>query len=269
MSLKNLAKQVIKQNKLANVSTEESLLQVLDAFLINKISSQKSSRKAFNPSSLYKCGRQVYYSLKDFPENKKVYPRSARILEVGTALHEWVQDHVFMEIAKDNGAIQMIPIEELPVYGKEGIEFIREHKSSPMEVKFIDRRYTEQIPISAMVDGAIQFQNKYYIFEFKTINPDDFAQLYEPLLDHRKQAAVYSMCLGITDVIFLYMCKGTQNWKPFIVPYNQDQYDWVVDRLKSLEIDLLSNTLPAPEVTKNCTFCGYKSLCEKDISEKG
>jgi hypothetical protein len=259
-----------QEKKDASKTIEEQFLTALDKYLVKSRSTAEEERKqrlAFNPSSVYKCQRQIWYKLKGYKGNKKVYARSVRILEVGTALHEWVQREVFMDmnLASDS-QIKLIPLEELPSYGVEGIEFLREHHAPPMEVKYLDRRWTKKIPISAMVDGALSFKGEYMLFEFKTINPDDFKLLIEPLKDHVKQGSVYSMSLDVPKVIFVYFNKGDQNWKAFIYTYDESQYKWVQHRLQTIEEHYVDDTLPPAEASDQCQWCPFKKLCEANVS---
>lgn len=268
MGLKNLAKQVREEEKSLKAPVQEKFVEALDQFIVRsrtRKAEERPVRKAFNPSSYYKCARMQWYKLQGVPEKKQRNARSERILEVGTALHEWVQTKVLMEIdAESDSLIHLVPKEEIPAYGKVGIEFIEEHNAAPTEVKFIDTRYTKEIPISAMVDGVIHFQGKDYLFEFKTINPKDYSTLIEVPSDYVKQGALYSLCTGISSVIFLFICKGTQNWKAFVIEYTDAQREWVVQRIQQIESHVLSGTLPDKEVSDQCKWCGYKMLCDKD-----
>lgn len=264
MSLKKLASQIKKEKREQEKTIEERFIEAIDEFMTAPPTEVRKKRLAFNPSSYYKCMRAKWYELKEVPATDgKVYARSQRILGVGTALHEWIQG-ILMEMDRSGAGIKLIPIEEIPAYGKEGFEVIREHKSSPMEIKFLDYRFTEIFPISAMVDGALDFNNKHMLFEFKTINPSDFEFLFEPLIDHIKQGAIYALCTGVRQVMFLYMCKGTQNFKAFFVQYTDEQMEWVVNRCRTIEEYYKADELPPKEESDQCKWCAYKSLCQKD-----
>lgn len=268
MSLKKLASKVKKEKKESDKTFEEHFTGAIDKFFIDPPGGERTRRLAFNPSGYYKCVRQTYYHLKGIPSKKKRYARSERILQVGTALHEWIQREVLMVMdVQDDSPIRLLPKEELPSFGKDGIEFINEHHAPPMEVKFLDHRFTKRFPISAMVDGSLTMLNKNFLFEFKTINPKDFEMLIEPLTDHIKQGAIYSLSTGVRSVMFLYLCKGTQNWKPYLVTYTDDQIDWVVSRIQTTEDYVLRDELPPKEVSDQCKWCGYKQLCEKELKE--
>lgn len=266
MGLKSLANQIKKEQKERNKSFEEKFLGEIDKFLVDKgiEKAEKDSRLAFRPSQYYKCERQSFYFLKGYKGVDNIYPRSQRILQVGTKLHEWIQKDVFMVMSRENYPIKLLPKNELPFYNADGVVIIEEHSAPPMEIKFLDYRFTKEFPISAMIDGALEYDGFPFIFEFKTINPKDFEYLIEPVPDHIKQGALYALCTGLRKVMFLYMCKGTQNLKAYTVTYNDEQLNWVINKLRSIEEKVLNNELPDKEVGPNCNFCPYKSLCDSE-----
>jgi CRISPR/Cas system-associated exonuclease Cas4 (RecB family) len=259
---------LVKEIQLTNKTDAELFVDLLDKFIIDsKINNQKEERLAFRPSSYYKCTRQVWYFLNEFPQDLKVNPQSERRLKVGTALHEWIQRNILMELDKNSSDFKLLKKEDMPVYGIEGIEFIDEHGAAETEIKFLDYRFSRIFPISAMVDGAFHFKGKDYIFEFKTIQPSDYKSLKEPLKDHKKQGAIYSLCLGIPNVMFLYLDKGTQRWQAFSFVYSENHYLWVKRRIDIIEHYVEQKILPPKEVSKDCTYCPYKKFCEKDAKE--
>ncbi|MGA4519286.1 hypothetical protein ACPA0F_18670 [Solibacillus silvestris] len=266
MSLKKLANKVKKEQKELDKPFAEHFTDALDKYLVAPKTGGRSTRLAFRPSQYYKCVRQTYYFLSGVQGKSKRYPRSERILQVGTALHEWIQREILMKMdLEEESTIRLVPKEELPAFGKEGIEFLEQHDAPPMEVKFLDTRFTSVFPISAMVDGSLTMQGKNFLFEFKTINPRDFANLIEPLTDHIKQGAIYALSTGVRSVMFLYLCKGTQEWKPYLVTYTDEQLEWVVERIQTTENYVVNDELPPKEVSSQCQWCGYKTLCDKEL----
>lgn len=270
MSLANLASFVRSSEDKKEPSFEDQFIKVIEDYLVDsryQAELERDTIPAFRPSSYYKCKRQVWFSLHGTAAQKQ-YPRSIRILEVGTALHEWIQEDVFMKLGINN-PVTLLGVEDLPVHNQEGIEFIKEHSAPPMEVKFRDYRFTRVVPISGMIDGFFNFLNKDCLFEFKTINPDDFKYLLQPLEDHKKQGALYSMCLGIRYILFLYLCKGTQNWKPYLVEYSEEDYKQVKETISEIENYFLRKLPPPKEDSKECRWCLFKNTCQKVGDYKG
>jgi CRISPR/Cas system-associated exonuclease Cas4 (RecB family) len=248
-----------------NIKTEgDTFTDLLDNFIGLKFNVKREGRLAFRPSSYYKCNRQVWYFLKGFPEKINMTSKTHRILGVGTALHEWVQNNILTELNKESNNFTLLTKFEIPSFNKKGITFIDEHNSSPIEIKFLDERFTHLFPISAMVDGAFEFNNKYYIFEFKTMNSTAYSFLKKPLEDHIKQGAIYSLCLEIPNVMFLYLNKSTEDWKAFNIKYDYKSHDWVKQKLNYLENYVEQDILPEREVSKNCSYCPFKKYCDYD-----
>jgi CRISPR/Cas system-associated exonuclease Cas4 (RecB family) len=260
--LKNLAKRVKKEVKEATKSTEDKFVDSIDKFILNR--DMREGSKSIKPSSYYNCTRQVWYNLLDYPAKHKPSARGMRILDVGTAIHEYIQGEVLMKM----GDISLVPFEEIPVYGVEGVEFIKEHSSSPMEVKVRDYRFTKKYPLSYMVDGLFEFGGFRYIFEFKTINTKDFQFLFEPLKDHLMQGAVYSLSLGIRKVLFLYMDKNDQNFKAYEHTYSDEELDFCKAKVLEIEKYLLDLKLPEKEESYKCKYCSFKTFCANNIEAK-
>lgn len=265
--LRKLAQSVKKEIKEANKPFEELFLEAVDTYLIkSRMHKEEEHGKSLSikPSSYYKCVRKLWYELLQFPKKPKYYAKSIRTLENGTVLHEWIQTQVFMDMDKGDYAIKLLPAEELPAYGKPNIEFIKQHSAPDMEVKFKDYRFTDKYPVSAMIDGFMEFRGLRMLFEFKTINPQDFDLLYEPLKDHIKQGAIYALCLGIPRVMFVYYNKGNSEMKAYMIEYNDDQIAWAEARVR--DIDDYTNNLDFPykEEGKDCQYCSYSKICKDD-----
>jgi len=270
MSLKKLAQSIKKEIKEASKPFEDLFLDAVDSYLIKsrvKKEDEHGKSLSIKPSSYYKCARKLWYELLQFPKKPKYYAKSIRTLENGTVLHEWIQTQVFMDMDKGEYHIKLLPAEELPSFNKEGIEFIKEHDAPAMEIKFRDYRYTKY-PVSAMIDGFMEFQDSRMLFEFKTINPKDFDMLYEPLKDHIKQGAIYALSLGLPRVIFVYYNKGNSDMKAYLVKYTDVQIEWAKTRVHY--IDECTNNLdfPPKEEGRDCTYCSFKSLCDKEFCGK-
>lgn len=271
--LSGLAKMLKQSSEKKEKTTEERVLGVIDKFLVaspeDKGKEPRVDRLAFRPSGIHKCARELYYFLTREEGTERNTARSMRILEVGTALHEWIQTEVFMEIDKlDKFPIKLLSSEDMPTYGTEGISYLKEHNAPPMEIKFLDSRWTKKFPVSAMVDGAFTFDNTDMLFEFKTINTKDFSMLIEPKKEHKLQGAIYVLCTGIKNVMFMYLDKNTQELKSYIVNYTDEQLDWIVSRMQDIESHVERGEIPDKEVSQNCRWCKYTKSCKRDTNEE-
>ena len=84
-------------------------------------------------------------------------------------------------------------------------------------------------------------------------------------MDHIKQGAIYALSTGVRSVMFLYLCKGTQEWKAYLITYSDEQIQWVIDRIQASEKYVIENELPPKEISNQCKWCGYKTLCDKEL----
>jgi hypothetical protein len=273
LSLKALAKKVIKETEEQEKSLSEKFVNVLDKFIVNSRSEDKDSNvyterrsKYIRPSSYSKCLRSTWYSMLGFPGNKTYKAKGLRTLEIGTALHEWVQKEIFM---RKNFPIELCDYKQIPSYGAEGIEFFTAKQNKlenrpKMEIGWIDKRWTKKYHLYSIIDGFLSFENLYMLFEFKTINPNDFKYLYQPLEENMLQASLYSLSTDIDTIMFLYINKGNSEWKPFEFRVTEQQKEWSLDRIQSMDSSLINLELPKTEPNKFCNLCPYKSLCDED-----
>lgn len=267
VSLAQLAKKIKAEIKEQEKPIGEKFISVLDDYLVRSRSIiEEESIYFIRPSLYYKCIRQIWYEMLRYPRTGKWKAKSIRTLEIGTALHEWVQEKIFMQV---DFPISLVPVNELVVWGQEGIEFFNEQQNKKenrpaMEIGFVDKRWTERYFIYGIVDGIIHFENRDMIFEFKTINPSDFEYLFEPLEDHKKQAALYALSLGINNIMFLYLNKGNSQWKAFHYIVTQEQKDWALNRIQLIDKYLINRILPEKEENNYCNFCAYKNICNEN-----
>lgn len=283
MGLKALAKKVKEEQAEREKTVSEKFIDSIDSYLVksrNEKYAEESKHTGFyiRPSSYYRCMRQVWYKTLKFPGADQSKARGLRTLEIGTSLHEWVQRDIFMQ---EDFPFKLIPPEEIPVFGTKGIDIFTKEQNRlenrpEMEIGWIDRRWTEKYHLYSIIDGAIDVYSMYKLFEFKTINPDDYKYLYEPHDDYKKQAALYSLSLDMDDIIFLYLNKGTSEWKAFEYHVTEAQKEWARNRVQKLDSHLVSLTLPEKEIqplpkygakATTCNWCSYKTLCAKDTCE--
>jgi CRISPR/Cas system-associated exonuclease Cas4 (RecB family) len=285
MGLKALAKSIKTEVKKQSETLPEKFLRKLDTYLVSSRQKEREKQDAHSglyirPSSYYKCMRQTWYRMKKFPSKDNSTAKGLRTLEIGTALHEWVQRDIFMQ--KDF-PYPLVPADELPCFNQQGLELFTKEQNRienrpEMEIGWIDKRWTSKYFIYSIIDGALDIEHMYYLFEFKTINPDDFKYLYEPLEEHKKQATLYALSLGIDNILFLYINKANSEWKAFEYYVTEEQKEWALKRVIHLDYCLVNDILPDKEITPlpkygpnvtSCRYCSYKNICEKDVCTHG
>lgn len=273
MGLKDLAKAIKTDTEQASMRLEDRFLYQLDAFIKRQGDAEelnrKSTLKSIKPSSYAGCLRSILFELQGLKASETNTAKAYRVLDVGEITHRWVQDKILASMHNDESvAFRVLSAMELPVYGVDGVEFIDKHGSSPLEIKLRDYRYTPTLPVSLMVDGAFCVEGINALFEFKTINTDGFKRLIEPQIKHQIQGVLYSLCTGVPRVLFVYIDKNTQDLKAYLVEYTQEQFDWCLNRLKTIEyyFNNPSEIVPAESIQNNdgnCRWCKYKGDCSK------
>ena len=240
VGLKDLAKKIKKENTEKDMTLEQKFGKAMDKYLIESRDRNRRYSTSIKPSNYFKCLRQAWYGLLGFKQIGRVDAKSVKILEVGTALHEWIQEEVFMKMAEEGIEIELLTNEEVPSFKDVDFTIVKEHNAPDMELKFRSKQYTEVYPVSAMVDGVFTFDNYTMLFEFKTINSRGFNQLFEVKKDHLQQGALYSICTGIDLILFMYLCKDTQQYKLYLHEYTKEQKEWAIERVRTLESKLIN-----------------------------
>lgn len=281
--MKALAKRVKEEQAEREKTVSERFIDEIDSYLVKNRNTRYEKEFQYSgfyirPSNYYKCMRQIWYKTLRFPSKELFKAKGIRTLEIGTALHEWVQREVFMQ---EDFPFKLIPPEEIPVFGTEGIEIFTKEQNRlenrpEMEIGWVDKRWTKKYHLYSIIDGALDVYSVYKLFEFKTINPDDYKYLYEPHDEYKKQSALYSLSLDIDDTIFLYLNKGNSEWKALEHHTTEEQKEWSLNRIQKLDNCLVSLILPEKEIqplpkyganATACNWCAYQHLCENDVCE--
>ena len=134
----------------------------LDRYLFEQ--ANKPNDRAINvnaPSQAGKCNRANYYMRKQFTSDGGIDPRTQRIFDNGTGVHERLQAYLI-----DMGLLAMD------------------------EVPLINDPYN----IQGHTDGFLELGDEIAILEIKSINDNQFSQLKDAKDDHKKQGLVYLFC---------------------------------------------------------------------------
>lgn len=112
-----------------------------------------------SPSSVSRCPREVYYRRKGLPNERVREASNLLILDVGTFVHEKVQEALLAE--------GHLIIDEVPLYH-------------------------EELQIMGHADGLIDLKNgELGVLELKTINDNGYRRLADAKHDHKEQTFVY------------------------------------------------------------------------------
>ena len=185
---------------------------------------------AFYISDAGKCPRAIWFSLKNYPK-KPIESRIRRILEHGDYTHMRIMGALF-----SLGLIKAVEV-EIP------------------ENEFIHGR----------ADAIITLDNEPCIIEIKSIHSAKFNK-EEPDKDHVLQTQLYMHHFKIKQAIIIYENKNTQELKEYLIKYDKEQVEEVLNTFKKIKIDIEKDTLPLipQELEKwRCDYCPYIDSCKK------
>lgn len=258
-SLKKIARMLNSVQE--DISVDQQFLYELNKSI--ELTINKESRK---PSQTYKpsgmnCMRSSYYQIKGVdPDTQDSTYALIGIGESGTDRHIRIQQAI--EHMKDNG----FDCEYLDVE-----EFIKQRKLTDIEVKeksgMETKCYNKKLNMSFLTDGIIKYQNKYYIFEFKTETSNKWWSRTGVDDKHKHQATAYSINFGLDKVLFVYENRDNCQKKAFLLDITNDMKQELIGYILTCDTYLNENKVP-PKINDNkiCQYCGYRKRCNKDGS---
>jgi CRISPR/Cas system-associated exonuclease Cas4 (RecB family) len=205
------------------------------------------------------CRRPVWYSLKGTERSDiDLDPFWKKKFRVGHVYHAMVQEDWRRMCEKSDGMLT----------------FESEVRISP-ELKGM----AEQYGIQSSCDGRINFHDfpggppvMRLGIEIKTESPDQFKDLKEPKLQHRRQTCVYMRCLDVPLMYTQYINKGTQNIvpskPPWVFSFDFNLWNEIESEAKQVIHLATINELPPRKEGIWCEFCGYNQTCQPDALAK-
>lgn len=258
-SLKQLT--LLIKDAVTNREPHEKFLHELDETMsiIDK-REQRVPSNTYKPSSLGGCKRNMYFQVIGacLDEAKKSGAGIIGICETGSARHEILQTWVsrMNECGYD---CEWVDVESFLKSRSVAGTIVKER--SGMETKC----YNEILNISFLCDGIIKYDGKYYILEIKTEDNFKHQKRIGPEKKHISQAAAYSVCLGIDNVIFLYENRNYCTRKSFLVEITDEmKQELVINEIEEIENYRAKSEIPPKSTLKSdCTYCNYKTECKK------
>lgn len=138
--------------------------------------------------------------------------------------------------------------------------------------EILDKEGRALIEIKSVGVGTVRFEKPalYADYADKKLTIDEmWKNIKSPFASHSRQGQIYMHCRKLDTIIFIYEWKPTQEIKEFIVKYNPDIVNPILNNCKLVLSHLDSNTTPdRPEwaVAKTCAgckYCPYKAVCWK------
>jgi rubrerythrin len=136
--------------------------------------------------------------------------------------------------------------------------------------EILDREGRALIEIKSVGIGTVRFEKPslYADYADGTLNIESvWKNIKSPFASHVRQGHIYMHCRKIDTMIFIYEWKPTQAIKEFVIKYNPDIINPILDNCKKIISHLESSTEPErPEwaVNKSCSgckYCPYKKVC--------
>lgn len=260
-SLKNICR-LIDQAK-ERVPPEQAFLSDLKRSieLIDAVEQRKPSTY-YKPSSLH-CIRNMYYQRTGTDQDPSDTSYCLiGICNSGTDIHVRIQ--VAVDRMKESGIdceyinvgdyVKSRELNDLEIVSQSGMETHLRHK---------------KLNLSFLCDGIIRYQGHYYILELKTESGFKWQQRTGVNEAHYNQGTTYSLCLGIPEVIFVYINRDTMDMKSYMFVPTAEQKSGIVDLINTCEGYVERNIVPPKDEDisrKTCQYCSYRTRCGKDGS---
>lgn len=134
----------------------------------------------------------------------------------------------------------------------------------------VDKEGTALIEIKSVGVGTVRFEKPSLFMDYSKgeVSLDEMWKLIKtPFASHVRQGNLYMHCTGIHTIVFIYEWKPTQAVKEFVLKYNSEIVDPILENCKTVIAHLDANTIPdrptwAESPTSNgCKYCPYKKGC--------
>lgn len=205
------------------------LKELIDQFYLDQ--QREKAQIRFYITDAGKCGRSVFFKFKNAPR-KKMDPRILRIFDHGEQLHRNIFSILYrLKIGVTTEV--SIPAQEI---------------------------------ISGRVDAILSINNENYILDIKSINSSIFRGLTGPKEENLYQIQLYLHFFKIKKGILLYIDKDKQEFKEFIVEYDSNLCQGLLEKFKELQKKINSDTVPPvlSDYPKNwqCDYCQFREVCD-------
>lgn len=289
------AKTVVSRQKAEGV-----VLPLLDAFLLSLNNVYDGREPGFHCSQMWKCcprmlvlaklrpkpeSRFVLYvpeesEREDFVQAKpKIEAKSRRVFDLGTAIHDLFQNKYLAPAGLLWGRWTCSRCEVLTPEE----QFMPQIAHCPRGTWIYDEPpvlIKEQgIRITGHADGILMIRGRKMGLEIKSIKPGGnkwaspgFAELKEPKPEHEFQLQLYLSALNLDSGVILYMCKGTQEMKEYVVQRSEAARKEAVRRAvawvriqKGVPTDMPDRICESNQDSRAKYDCAWSDLCFNDM----
>lgn len=246
---------------------QEEFLRCLDKAILKGDESHTPSR-SFHPSSM-QCERNMFYQLKGVVQDEDSRtPELVGICDSGTDRHLRLQTTLSSKYMKSLGW-EYVDVEQ----------FIKENNLTHLvivEKKEVETKLYDKVRnVSFMTDGILfwNYDKKYYVLEIKTESSRKFYKREGVDPKHYDQGIIYPLEFGLDGTIFLYECRDDTSHKAYLFPVDDRMKRRKEEQMARVTEAVADNQLPPipiADVQKYaCTYCGFKSLCKRNLNGDG
>jgi CRISPR/Cas system-associated exonuclease Cas4 (RecB family) len=252
------------------------LLGDIHKHVLDKAAESSDRRQdVLHPSEMAKadwCPRQSYYRISGTPQSEKTKSHSAQLETIfgeGNEIHSkwqtWAQevDPQFKPEFKVQAGL---------IHGSaDGVS--RGRGGYALEIKSIGLGTLRFEDAAILKQHNVETVDGKKIYDLEAI----WKGIRRPLPSHLRQLTIYLYCLqymgeDITQGVFLYEYKPTQASKEFVVKYNHEIMEPILEKVATVEESLRTDTPPerpetAGRTAKVCKECPWLTTClGKDTS---
>jgi hypothetical protein len=255
----------------------------------NKERNLKRDTQHLHPSELSKkdwCGRAAVYKITGAASSEESFAFGRlNVFEEGHAIHHKWQTWLWKagvlsgswecrnchhywsalapttcpDCASDDLVYREVPIsnDELRIIGHADGEVVDSEGRALIEIKSVGL-------------GTVRFEKPTMFADYSngTLTLDGlWKNIKTPFASHIRQGNLYMHCTGVHTIVFIYEWKPTQEVKEFVLKYNPQVVEPLIENCKSVIQALDEGTVPErPEWAINnkcrgCQYCPYKKVC--------
>lgn len=275
------------------------LIPAIDRYLLNQsIAEDDDADRGHglnSPSGIGGCIKAQFYRRTGEASNDIIEPRTRRIFDNGHGVHDRLQTYLekcgklmmrevpvwnkdYEVIGHCDGVVKISPIQlailEIKSINDNGFNALmdakEEHKKQAqvymwaieeLRLKLADKKFNEKKYLDEykkLMQGFVQEGHKYTKEQKIEHAINNMKTIISLLKEHPKK---------ITEMIFLYENKNSQDLKEYSVKWDNDFVATILDSVTVLNKHVKENTVPArPEDAPNkscsfCRYCNYKNTC--------
>lgn len=205
------------------------LKELIDRYYLDRERDREQNH--FYVTDAGKCARATFFKFKNIPREKLI-PDVLRMFDHG--------DYIQMQILNALFSLGVVRASEVTI--------------------------PPQSLISGRADAIITLDNKLYVVDFKSMNSMIFRKLSSPKEDNVNQLQLYMHYFQIPRGILLYVNKDTLALKEFVVEYDKERVEKLLEGLEELNEKLKKNIVPdrLVDYPKNsqCRYCQFREVCK-------